>query len=954
MAKKYTMHVLSGTHWDREWRHTTEQSKPRLIDLVESMMDILERKESYKTFCLDGGSVLLEDYLSVRPENRERLARLVKAGRVQLVNWYTLPETFSVSPEALIRNIVLGQEIGEKFGGTMTSGYTATSYGQTSQLPQIYAGCGVPNAIFYRGTNHHVFPPFFIWKAKDGTPIRVLKTFYEVTRTNWFFYVHQPIVLGKPERDLTYTYSAANLPVHLCDQELYERAFVLLEEDHSFTQDEDQIRKTIDVIGKQAKPYAIGNRLLGLNMEDNDLPYEFLPEQIGKMNELSEEIEFVQDSVDGYMETITSETGESSMFVHEGEIRYAAVEFGFNGLFGGTHSSRIKLKMLNEQAETKLINQAEPLASAAFMLGFEYPRTNLARAWRALLQNHAHDSICGAAVDQAHEDNLYNFSLARMVSEEIAARAAINLYKRIRTAESFKDGDHTITLFNMLPFERQEVVPLVVDLPKNPAGPPMIDPISGQGALGEQDTGEIDHFDIIDTEGNEVPYSILSNEDIKIHVERVLDTKACRFPAARRRVLLWAKVPAMGYATFAVRPRGPRYAPIPQPVPDRALLARENGVLENEHLKVRINPNGTFSMLHKESGRLMENLHYFTDNGSIGNAHLISTPKRNPVVTSHGCAAKITMIESNGFRGTYRIDIELTVPAGATLDGRDRLREEVTLPITTWLTLERGCPFLRIRTSLENKARDHRIRVNFPSGIRSNEAAVESAFAVDTRDTRVTDTKDNFEGHYGIQPMQNFVDLSDGQAGLAVLNKGLREYEVMDDADRTIAITLLRSHRAYMTANADMTPEEFDQYTGLHGFGPHEYRYALFPHTGDWQQGCVLEAAYAHKVTMTAIQGVPKAEGDLAPNGEFFSISPAGKLMFSAFKQANDGSGAVLRLWNTTNEQVDATIKSILPFSSAASLRLDEREVLEELKPSGGAVSLKVAPYRIATIIFRK
>ena len=138
--------------------------------------------------------------------------------------------------------------------------------------------------------------------------------------------------------------------------------------------------------------------------------------------------------------------------------------------------------------------------------------------------------------------------------------------------------------------------------------------------------------------------------------------------------------------------------------------------------------------------------------------------------------------------------------------------------------------------------------------------------------------------------MQNFVDLNDGKIGLAFLGKGLREYEVLDDSDRTLAITLLRTHRAYMTAHTFMTPEEFDQYTGLHSFGQFDYQYALYPHSGDWDSANVLQAAYQHKVDMKAILGVPK-DGPLPSSGSFFTVEPADKLILSALKQSEDGQG---------------------------------------------------------------
>ena len=157
--KKYTMHVISGTHWDREWRHTAEQSKLRLVDLMDNIINILETKDSYKCFCVDGGMIVIEDYLAVRPENKERIKKLIEAKKMWVVNWYTLPETNTVAPESLVRNLLKGHEMATEFGGGMKSGYTATSYGQNSQMPQLYRGFDIDTAIFYRGTNKHVIRP---------------------------------------------------------------------------------------------------------------------------------------------------------------------------------------------------------------------------------------------------------------------------------------------------------------------------------------------------------------------------------------------------------------------------------------------------------------------------------------------------------------------------------------------------------------------------------------------------------------------------------------------------------------------------------------------------------------------------------------------------------------------------------------------------------------------------
>ncbi|MFB0537499.1 MAG: alpha-mannosidase [Anaerolineae bacterium] len=945
MSKKFKMHVISGTHWDREWRHTAEQSKLHLVDLMDSILHVLESNKEYMCFCLDGGTVVLEDYLTVRPENQDRIKELIETKRMQVVNFYTLPETNTVAPESLIRNLLVGHRMAKEFGGGMKSGYTATSYGQHSQMPQIYQGFGIDTAIFYRGTNKHILAPLFIWEGVDGSRLYALRTFDEVTRTNWYFYVHQPLVLGKPCRDLTYTYDRDHAPVHLCDEGLYEKAFVLLKEDYDFKKDKESLQKALDAITNQAMPYAIGHHLLALNMEDNSQPFGLLPDMIQALNSISPDIDIVQDSLDEYMQAIIGEMKDKPLPVHRGELRYTTVEHGnFNALLGATHSSRIKLKLLNEKAETNLIYLAEPVAAIASVFGKEYPKTNLDRAWEALLKNHAHDSICGAAVDLAHEDMLYNFSLANTVAEEVSARSIISLFSKIDTAKGFKGTDHTITFFNTLNIPRSEIIPVIIDLPE------VTESISKDIGV-EGISGSDVFYDIVDNKGNNIEYVELSCEPIKIGVERELDSKAIKFPANRRRILINANVPAMGYTTYALRPRKPRYVLHPEIGPDRKLIARENGVLENEHLKVTLNPNGTFSILHKETGRLMEDLHYFTDSGETGSAHLSNRPQRNTIVTSLGNAATITLAESNLLRGQYKVELSMRVPAAATLDSRDRLRQMVEIPITYWLTLEKGGKYLKIRTRLHNEARDHKLCVNFPSGIKTDFATVESAFAVERRFIRWADTGDNQEPFYPFQPMRNFVDVNDGKVALAVLNKGLREYEVKDDADRTIAITLLRTHRAYMTANTDMTPEEFDKYTGLHSFGDFEYDYALYPHVGDWDEGKVLQSAYQFKVDVKAIQGVTLG-GELPSTNSFFSISPAEKIMLSALKCAENGDGIVMRLWNTTSEKQDVSIAVTLPIKTVTNIRLDETPI-SEVSLKNGNIQFEMGPHKICTLLFK-
>lgn len=938
--EKRIVHLISGTHWDREWRHTAEQSKLRLADLMDNIINILENKPSYECFCVDGGTIVLEDYFTIRPENKERVKKLIESGKMIIVNWYTLPETNTVAPEALIRNLILGHRMAKEYGGGMKSGYTATSYGQPSQLPQLYRGFGIKNAIFYRGTNKHVLSPLFDWEGADGSVLTTLRTFDEVTRTNWFFYVHGPAVMGKGLKDLSYTYNQKELPVHMADMKSYEKAFTLLHEDFDYIHDKDVLKTSLDNLLAQAEPYKIGNDILALNMEDNDEPYKYLPELVEDMNAIYPDVEIVQESMDDYMAKISANK-EYKRAKHHGELRYTTMEYNnFNALLGATHSSRIKIKLYNDDVENNLINLAEPLASYASIFGKRYPTTNINRAWEFLLKNHAHDSICGAAVDRAHEDMMYNFSLAKTVAEECTNRSVIALSGKIDTLTEFKPNDYTLTLFNTLPYSRDEVLELVVDTPRYK---------TTVGDIGLGGASQLDDFyDIVDEKGNKFEYVELSKDDISIGVERELDTKAIKFDAKRRHILVKVSIPQNGYKTIAVRMREPEFAFHPEIMDNRKLIAREGGTLENEFLKVTIHSNGTFSLLDKTTGRLMDNMHYFTDTGEVGSAHISNIPRRNSIYTSHGAVANIVMLESNTLRGSFRIDLKMTLPAAATINGQDRTREMKELPISTIITLEKGSKALKLHTKLTNEIRDHKLTLHFPSGISSADFVdVESAWDVATRTIKWRDHKDNAEAFPAPQPMQNFIDVSDGKDGVAIMTKGLREYEICDDEERTIKITLIRTQRAYMTANNNMTVEELDKYTGQHSFGTLEYEYAIYPHQGKWNEADVINEAYSFKVPVKAVQGVPHL-GELPSSASFIKINQEKKVLISALKQSEDGEGTILRVWNTTGDSLPLEISTILPVDKIEKVKLDE-SCPEEIAFKDGKFSIDLLPHKIET-----
>jgi hypothetical protein len=163
--------LVAHTHWDRAWYLPFEQFRVRLMRLIDRLLDMLERDPDYSCFMLDGQMVVVEDYLQIRPEQQSWLERLIREGRILIGPWCVLPDEFLVSPESLIRNLQVGLQMASDLGGGMRVGYEPDAFGHIAQLPQILAGFGIDNVVFWRGLGDEAreLGTPFCWTAPDGT-----------------------------------------------------------------------------------------------------------------------------------------------------------------------------------------------------------------------------------------------------------------------------------------------------------------------------------------------------------------------------------------------------------------------------------------------------------------------------------------------------------------------------------------------------------------------------------------------------------------------------------------------------------------------------------------------------------------------------------------------------------------------------------------------------------------
>ncbi|HEX7715370.1 MAG TPA: hypothetical protein VF531_15240, partial [Bacillota bacterium] len=169
---KIQCHLISNTHWDREWRYSAQRTRYMLSYLMEMLFDIFEKEPKFKHFHLDSQTLPVQDYLEAFPEKADQLRKAVSEGKLAIGPWFCLPDEFCVGGESLIRNLLLGHKIARNFGGVSKTGYSPFGWGQISQLPQIYQGFGIDVVSFYRGINTYIAPRSeFVWESPDGSRV---------------------------------------------------------------------------------------------------------------------------------------------------------------------------------------------------------------------------------------------------------------------------------------------------------------------------------------------------------------------------------------------------------------------------------------------------------------------------------------------------------------------------------------------------------------------------------------------------------------------------------------------------------------------------------------------------------------------------------------------------------------------------------------------------------------
>ena len=913
MDLKNNIYVVSLTHWDREWRFPFEKTRVLLMEMMDNVLVTLDSDPDYKCFHLDGQTILLDDYVEARPENKDKIIDYVKQGRIIIGPWYVLPDENQLSGESLVRNFLWGEKVGRKYGGNMKVGYTPTSWGQVSQMPQVMKGFDLNSIIFYRGiTPDQSLDNFYIWQGSDGTQILGVKL-GNFTRVCFFQLVDRPIAYKRRWHQGSYDWRQGGKPFRICGSgsanpyEFYQPPMGWHPE---------EIESAVKDLEEKDLGQWMTSWALAMECDDCTGPFALTTKIIKEINKkVTNGKKVVQGSLPEFIEMASKELDMDKLKVLTGEMRHnTRVVPELIEIYADIQSCRIPTKYMNRGVEFALQRVAEPLATIALTIGYKYPEFILDKAWHLLLQNHAHDSLGGCGRDSVDIDVRYRFHTANLLASGLINDMARNIAGKIDTSNINID-EILLVVFNPLPRKISKVVNAEVDITKEDSRAFKLCRMDG-GKIAYQVNDKFDHYAVFN-HPNEQPHSIFCNRFV------------ISFEAEN--------VPSLGYKIYRVVPGNDDCQ-----IPDSMLVGDSS--MKNEYLDVIVNQNGTVNITSLDTGRTFANQNVFEDSGDVGDYLYKKKPKKNKTITSLDGKADLKIIEDGEISVAIEANIILTLPAKATEDAAARADETKPFHIKTVYRLNKGEKFLRIKTTIENDVEDHVLRALFATGVRTDVAFAEVPFDVLARRIPLSDTEDWCEPYNPCQPHQNFVDLSDGDQGVAIMNKGLPQYEAVDNADRTIALTLLRSHRAWNSVRmAKFYDEQGPQIQGTHTF-----EYAIFPHKGNWEKAEILYES--EKFNIDFVVGAAGAgKGKLPTEYSFVEIQGSG-LVLNALKKCQWDDSLIIRLSNPTTKQISGTIKLHMPISKAESVNMMETQVQQKLAYKNNSISVEVPPKKIMTI----
>lgn len=933
--------IVPHTHWDREWYLPFQKFRYILVQLIDELLKILNEQDF--EFMLDGQTIVLEDYNEIRPERMPELLQRIREGKINVGPWYLLPDEWLVGGESLIRNIEYSRDYATELKiPLMDIAYLPDQFGHTSGMPQLLGDLtNLKTTVLWRGIPHHLTKVPFVWKSHRNSKASVNG-------------IYLPFGYG----------NATMLPA-----------------------DYDEFMDAINEKVSELEPFSPAPLYLLMNGSDHLFPQPFTKDYAKRMSnkELDVTISHLNDFADELHGAISESDYSPQLMI--GEFRSSARA----NLLQDTYSSRMWIKQWNQNIEDTLTRQVEPLwVYLSSVSGLEYPEGFLKTAWKWLLKNQPHDSICGCSIDQTHDEMKTRYSWAESICEGALKDAEKKMHTIVEPSDEsavavFNGGGSSQTpvyiefsapgnksvkglrtvdgkVYDVQKLTSREDVFLDTTVGMTAArmgmrllpGRKLMDfYINGVEYFEGEEPGLLELRFIADRH----PVGEFNMQSLKQEANEIIGSKKYK------KIHLVASRPTQSvYAT--VIPLKPWAFSKLIPIEDSPKLDLEhelevdNNSISNKFYSITFNKDGSLNLTNKSSGVNYQRLHLFEDYGDRGDEYTFGRVEPEKVQVK---SIKRTVISSGPI--VAEIQQTLTLVVFESIDAsREKRVGKTEIPVQSVFRFYRDNPRVEVTTKLINAAKDHRLRICFDLPFKSDTTLTSTHFGYIERSgaaeeipdaSELERTRAEFpEQPSGIQPQKGFIRIDNEKGGdaITVLNKGLPEVELVDG--QRLAITLLRCvgwlsrsdypERPIHAGPAEETPgaQEMNQ--------EYEYHYGFVVHS--CEDPVVVSAEHADVFHSKPV--VFGLDSVLPPSDLFKPIMLLDNQDVRISSMRVRGDAIQVTLYSIANRNVDVKAELAEYIKAAAEVKLDGT-VMNTLSISENSIVISFNPREIKMIRLR-
>ena len=889
---KRKIHVIPHSHWDREWYFTTSRSKVYLMKDLGDVLNTLENDPEFKYFMVDAQGSLFDDYIKWRPQDKERISKLVNDGRLVIGPWYTQTDQLVISGESIVRNMYYGMKRCESFGKYMNVGYVPDSFGQSGNMPQIYRQFGIEDTLFWRGVSDDMVKHTdYNWRGDDGSVVFT-------TQIPFGYYI------------------GGNIPEEP-------------EENEEFWQ-----KECLEKAGGRSAT----RHIYFPNGFDQAPVRTNLPQLVKERNEKDPENEYVISCIEDYIKDVKSENPELEEV--QGELVIAKHMRIHKSIF----SSRSDLKVMNTQIQNYVTNVMEPLLTISYNLGNEYPHEAVAEIWKLLFENAAHDSIGSCISDTANEDVYVRYKQARDIAVNL-----VELHSRLIATNVKNDADMTFTAINTLPQKRKDTVIVKTYVPGGKFA--IIDEKGNDVDYTIIKSRDLTDYVLSQTimldpsrkfyvpdQVLEVTMAIKANDVPALgYVQYSIDTQKDSHKETADKKVLENK-----YYTIEVEENG-----------SLTIVDKANNVTyKNQGILVENGDDGdsfNYSPPRKDM-EVFSNESKCTvkiSGSDIYDQAEIHFDMVVPADLDERAEGKVSVTMLVDMTVALRKDSKV-IDFNVKVDNKGLSHRLCVLfdsqIVSAFNYADQQFGLIKRPNYYEKEMKLYMESMNNKT---------EKKAGIQELANWANDQSTWQEPPISIEPTQSYVSLTDGKTGIAVIPQGVREYEVLDDSK--IRLTLFRTYGFMGKENLIYRPgrasgERIIETPAAQLLKEMEFNFGFTSYAGDINDSDIDTLAkqyntnlevytYAEFLNGRLIFSQREIEGQNAKIHSLFETE--GNLVVSAVKKAEEDDGYIIRLYNgKDHKDLDDKIKFNFDIKEAYYTNLKE-EKTEEIKVENNTISVK-------------